>query len=289
MPGNNQGSTSMDHERKARLRAAVEKAKAALQHSDEEEGATAPKAPEPPKKEDAAQAPSTPAPGSRLARLEEDKDAWRAQRAEDYAARYPGSPVPSDPVVNYRAMHGSAKNTTDEQIREELDTQAKAYDSIRANPDRYEEFLARRALPATSNVAEKKPEARKEFHDDASVVEAEDYERRASEYVAKEGVPGRVTGTKAEQLAQARDARIQAYESAEKDGKVATESGPRSRLSLLAERAAREMGPPAKAAGEMVGSSMVGAPTTAPTFESGSKVDRIKAAAKAAMRKFGGT
>ena len=48
MPGNSRGTTSVDHERKARLRAAVERAKVALQRSGDEEGAKAPE-PEPAK------------------------------------------------------------------------------------------------------------------------------------------------------------------------------------------------------------------------------------------------
>lgn len=292
MPGNSRGTTSVDHERKARLRAAVERAKVALQHSDDEEGA---KAPEPaPAKADT--------PPSRLEQLEAAKEEARAKRRAEYERSHPGSPLPKDAVERYRALYPeNGRSTPDEVIQGKLDAQMDGYDAVSADPDRYEQFLSRRALPAPAGETGVHREARKEYHDYASVREDEAKEREAYKAAYDNEVRGwqHVTGTKAEELLDARKARDEAIGEAAKTDRSPTEAGGERRgvaeVKEAAKRAIAKMAPYHNAALDVAGNPVTGSAAVGAAVEAGrvaagqqSSLDRAREAAKAVLRKFGG-
>ncbi len=192
----------------------------------------------------------TPGPGESSPRAEQSgrlravDDAEREsmkRRISDYQAAHPGSPLPADLASRYRALRPEMASASDADIASERAMNRQASEAIDNDPAKYEEFLSRRAFPAppdgdpnsvrTSPDGHKwlggRDEQRGNFKSRRDVVDARLNEKIALDDAEARGVPTQwLSGTKAEQLKDAHDARMSAMEKAKAEGRDITEDGP---------------------------------------------------------------
>lgn len=260
-------------------------------------------------KQEAPAAPATeqPAEQERYARLEQlqaAQNAGRDKRRADYEASHPGSPLPKEIHARYRALYPDNGNVPDAVIDQELEERSRAAEAIGKDPDKYEQFLARRALPAPAGE-KTRPGQRSQFTSAADAFEAEYREQKAIEHVWDADVRGRqyVPGEKAERLKDAHDARAAALATGKEvteNGPVEGSGGPSAREKVDA-ALARLRGGRRDDAVFMDGmTSAMDQPNASPALAAGAKavagqpskaeegIEAIKAAARLARKKLGG-